>query len=476
KNVVHRKPCQKYLSEIEIVKIKNIPHLSYTIIRIDKNAEDIIKQITEKIIQKKQFTLQLDESTGIFNCAQLMVFVRYINNENEKGINDQIASGKEFDTKTMGEEIFNLLNEQILKHGLSWERCISVYGAVVGQQNSLIARLKTMNSSIKWTRIIHIEILASKQLNEDLNAVLEIAEKTVNLIKSRALNSFFLLLCRDMRSEHITVLLHSNIQWLSCGRLFNHLFEVKAEVAVFLTEIKSELVQYFQDELWICRLASLCDTFDKINNLNLQLQGFNTNILTLHDKVQTFKKKIAFWKNNAWKFVSFQYVPKFSVKNEIILYEHVRTSIKEHLTNLELNFEQYFPNFDADEHRQKLWILNPFNYNAIEKARISEDMKEQLFELSADSVLKMQGMGLGDVAIFLQKMKGEYKQLSNMAFTEFLPFASAYLCEARFLAMTELKTKLRNSMSPENYLIVALSSLKPSLVRIQSRKTEHSQH
>jgi hypothetical protein len=78
-----------------------------------------------------------------------------------------------------------------------------------------------------------------------------------------------------MGSEHITVLLHSNIRRLSREKLFNRLFELEAEVADFLTEIKSEFVKYFKDELWICRLAYLCDIFDKINNLNLQLQGFN---------------------------------------------------------------------------------------------------------------------------------------------------------------------------------------------------------
>jgi hypothetical protein len=51
-----------------------------------------------------------------------------------------------------------------------------------------------------------------------------------------------------MEHEHITVLLHSNIRRLSRGNLFNRLFELKAKVAVFLTEIKFELVKYFQDE------------------------------------------------------------------------------------------------------------------------------------------------------------------------------------------------------------------------------------
>jgi hypothetical protein len=67
------------------------------------------------------------------------------------------------------------------------------------------------------------------------------------------------------------------------------------------------------------------------------------------------------------------------VESEIILDEHVKTTTKEHLTNLELNFERYFPRFDEAEHRQKLWILNTFDHNAIEQAGISEEIKEQLF-------------------------------------------------------------------------------------------------
>jgi hypothetical protein len=91
--------------------------------------------------------------------------------------------------------------------------------------------------------------------------------------------------------------------------------------------------------------------------------------------------------------------------------------------------------------------LNPFDGNAIEQARIPEEIKEELFELSADTVLKMQGMGLHDFPEFWQKMEVYYKQLSNMALTELLPFTSTYLYEASFSAMTVLKSKLRNRMS-----------------------------
>jgi tRNA(Ser,Leu) C12 N-acetylase TAN1 len=58
-------------SDKEVVEIKNIPHSNCTITRrIDEMAEDILKEITEKIMQKKQFALQLDETVDISNCAQ----------------------------------------------------------------------------------------------------------------------------------------------------------------------------------------------------------------------------------------------------------------------------------------------------------------------------------------------------------------------------------------------------------------------
>jgi hypothetical protein len=114
--------------------------------------------------------------------------------------------------------------------------------------------------------------------------------------------------------------------------------------------------------------------------------------------------------------------------------------------------------------------LNPFDDNAIEQARIPEEIKEELFELSADSVLKMQGMGPHDFPEFWQKMEVHYKKLSNMALTEILPFASTYLCEASISAMTVLNTKVINRMSPENDLIVALSSVKPRFENLISSK------
>ena len=56
------------------------------------------------------------------------------------------------------------------------------------------------------------------------------------------------------------------------------LFELKDEVKCFLSKFKSDLFTYFEDEGWFCQLAYLADIFNKFNDLNLQLQGFDKNI------------------------------------------------------------------------------------------------------------------------------------------------------------------------------------------------------
>jgi len=43
-------------------------------------------------------------------------------------------------------------------------------------------------------------------------------------------------------------------------------------------------------------LGYLADVFDKLNCLNLSLQGKNINILIFSDKINVFKKKILLWK------------------------------------------------------------------------------------------------------------------------------------------------------------------------------------
>ncbi|XP_078795622.1 uncharacterized protein LOC144988703 isoform X1 [Oryzias latipes] len=53
----------------------------------------------------------------------------------------------------------------------------------------------------------------------------------------------------------------------------------------------------FEDTDWLAKLCyNLADIFRKLNDLNMSLQGKDTSILNLYDKVGGFLKKAEMWK------------------------------------------------------------------------------------------------------------------------------------------------------------------------------------
>lgn len=166
-----------------------------------------------------------------------------------------------------------------------------------GKNKGLKAKVLRVAPHVKFTHcIIHREALATKTLQPELNNVLQAATKIVNFIKSCPLNSrLFSIPCRGMGSEHESLLFHSEVRWLSRGKVFSRLFEIGDEVHIFLSDALSPLAHHLTDPKWMASLAYLAGIFDKLNTLNSSLQGPNSNILTLSDKVNAFTKKLQRW-------------------------------------------------------------------------------------------------------------------------------------------------------------------------------------
>lgn len=60
--------------------------------------------------------------------------------------------------------------------------------------------------------------------------------KTIKFIKNNS--KCFAKLCEDMGADHVQLLYHSEVRWLSRGLVLKHLFELRNEVFSFLTEKK----------------------------------------------------------------------------------------------------------------------------------------------------------------------------------------------------------------------------------------------
>ena len=210
--------------------LQSIPVLNNTISRrIEDIASNIVMQVIEQIKLTKMFALQLDESTDVSGEAQVIVFVQY---QDCSDIRENILFCQNLQSRTTGEELFKVIDKFFAEGGILWDWCLSVCSdgaaALTGKNNGLMAWIRKKNPKVKWLHcIIHRQALASKRMNAHLHETLNKAVKVINFIKAQPLNSrMFKLLCQEMGSEHQHLLLHTEVCWLSHGKILNRLFEL----------------------------------------------------------------------------------------------------------------------------------------------------------------------------------------------------------------------------------------------------------
>ena len=75
--------------------------------------------------------------------------------------------------------------------------------------------------------MIDREVLVAKRLAQSLSEVLSSCVKIVNSIKASLLQSrMFSKLCDELGSEHSSLLLHTEIRWLSQGKIVERMLEL----------------------------------------------------------------------------------------------------------------------------------------------------------------------------------------------------------------------------------------------------------
>ncbi|MBN3322404.1 ZBED5 protein, partial [Atractosteus spatula] len=374
---------EKAAKQLDLVALSNVTVTR----RIINMADDVKSTLIERVKMSRCFSLQLDESVNVVNLANLLVYVRY---EFEGMSHEDFLFYNPLPTRTTGEHIYQLLNEFIEENGIDWKKCVGVCTdgarAMTGRHSGVVARIREVAPGMKWTHCsIHREALAAKKMSEDLKSVLDSTVKVVNFIKARPMNSRLLsVLCNEMGSEHVQLLLHTEVRWLSRGRVLTRLFELHSEVQMFLHDQKSPLASLFDDPVWLVKLAFLADIFTHLNELNMGLQGLSLTIFDVSDKITAMKKKLQLFVNkiNAGDVFSFP-----TLENHLHTYvvEHdaaVRDVIV-HLLSLKEQFSEYFPVEATPE-----WIRNPFTVDAEEIPKnLSCAEQEKLLELSSDATL-----------------------------------------------------------------------------------------
>ena len=210
--------------------------------------------------------------------------------------------------------------------------------------------------------------------------------KVVNYVKSSTLNTrLFSKLCKGMDADHIAVLYHTQVRWLSKGNMLSRIFELREGVKLFLVaKQKHDLLLAFGGDEFSTYLAYLiADIFEALNQLNKKLQGPGTNIIVHSDVINAFVVNLNLWRQRAKNnnFASFHRLTEITGDD---FNKNLKEDIISHLRSLQDEFERYFPEINTGSILMKV-ARNRF----IQKVEdVPEAIQEEFTELTNDSFAK----------------------------------------------------------------------------------------
>ncbi|GFW88418.1 zinc finger MYM-type protein 6 [Trichonephila clavipes] len=263
--------------------------LLYKLIKI--NTPPPLIRIIRSFLTNRTFAVRLDEATDSNKDAHFMAYVRFWDGMSAV---EELLFCKPIKLKATAIVLFDILNNFINEANIEWKNCVGICtdGArtVSGRFKSIQALVKQKSPLCIWTHcMIHREALVSKEISPGLNIVLMIVVTVVNYIKMRPLKSrIFSELCKDMGAVHSSLLFYCEARWLSRGKFLQRVYELRNEITIFLEEENLPEAEKFRDGLFLMKLSYLVDIFEKLNILNLQLQGSNVHMFDTSDKINAF--------------------------------------------------------------------------------------------------------------------------------------------------------------------------------------------
>ena len=440
-------------------------------------SEDVKLQVVSemKTAPLGLFSIQLDESTDVASCAQLICFARYIHDREFK---EDFLFCLPLQTTTRGIDVFEKVNEFFIDNGLVWENlcgvCTDGAPAMLGRHSGFQARVRTQVPEVLSLHcMIHRHALAAKTLPPLLLDVMSGVIKLVNYIKSSSLNTrLFRELCKYLDASSETLLFHTEVRWLSRGNVVKRVFELRAEIQEFiLQKNKQDFMLHFNIVEQSLKLAYLVDIFSQLNRLNLSMQGIENTILDFVDKVNAFIMKLELWSGqiSKGKLDQFHTLNALTTEKKTVLDVETKEVILVHLRALQKEFLSYFEDVNDRDFK---FVRNPFkvDFNSIPEAE-----QEEFIELINDSNAKDLFAEVHLIS-FWCKMVNAYPKVSKLAIRLLLPFPSTYLCESGFSTLFHIKTKHRNRLSVQDDMRCAIAKTSPDIKKLAALKQSQPSH
>nr|KAF6378892.1 hypothetical protein mMyoMyo1_009781 [Myotis myotis] len=255
--------------------------------------------------------------------------------------------------------------------------------------------------------IIHQESLCKSilQLNHVVNPVI----KLVNFIRAKGLqHRQFIKFLEETDADHHDLLYHSRVRWLSLGKVFQRVWELKEEIgAFFKLKGKSDEFTELSDKNWLYDFAFAVDIFSHLNELNVKLQGKDHHT---EGDIQNVKK------------------------------------YSKSLDDLHAEFCRRFSDVEKIDQSLQL-VACPLSQNP---ETAPEEVQLELIDLQSDFVLKEKFSSLELRDFYASLNEATFPNIQRMAQKILVLFGSTYVCEKTFSVMNINKAPHRSSLTDEH--------------------------
>lgn len=436
-------------------KFKTVPLSDNTVKdRIDRMAGNVERTLVEKL-KTGPFSIQLDETTTVAEEAILILYVQYIEESELK--QDNLTS------TTRGEDIFSVVDTYFTSHNIPYENivacCTDGAASMMGKNKGFNSRLKEKAPHcLVFHCMIHRHALAGKHLCEDLNETLKTVVKIVNFIKARPVNKrIFAQLCED--ETHQTLLLHTEVRWLSRGKVLMRFMELKQQIQEFLAVHNTKLADEMTVEFLI-KTAYLAEIFSLYNEANKRMQAADATVMECKETVDAFLRKVEYRRNKLGKGDLRQF-PLVLQQSGGKLPDALARQFTCHMDQLQEEMRSRF--LDINEHISKdAWVMDPFLAKEEDVEHLQAE--DELVDIKSNSLCKRFYDEHGYKRFWLVKGAVVAPRLAHHAITRLiLPFATTYLSETAFSMLVTIKTKARNRLDVHSDFRLAVTNVTPDI-------------
>ncbi|XP_068234156.1 general transcription factor II-I repeat domain-containing protein 2-like [Palaemon carinicauda] len=200
--------CPEVISKVEAISLSR-----RTIVRrIDAIAMNIQDQVLTASVSFQWFSIALDESNDIQDTAQVLIYIRGIDENFE--ITEELLSMESLKHTVTGKDLYNSVINSLIRSRLSLDKLASI--TTDGAPSLIVVR-------------------------------------AVNLIRARGLNHRqFRSFLEDIEADFTDVLYHTNIRWLSMGKVLKRMWDVKEEVVLFfnMKDISCDFSREMECDEW----------------------------------------------------------------------------------------------------------------------------------------------------------------------------------------------------------------------------------